>query len=604
MDSGPSNDDFDDELLSAYVDGEVTAAERAAVEARLAADPQAARLVTALRSLSKAVKSLPRERLGHDLRLLVEADIEEARSAAAAEIVPVTPPYDRWAGLRRGMLWSAVAIAATIALVMLTPEETGVDERKVAQVDVTKKANKDENQGAAGKDSPPRGMMGSMRAAGGPENSPSNADQPAAAGGGMPAPAGGSAGAPIAAPDEAKKQANAEELPREQARRSLDRIELGKAVTDAEAASATAEPGAAKQKMAASDEAATKPLGFSFKREDLADAAPEDRQRELAEAAGAPAQVVELDVKAPEAIARFEQLLKQQDIQLLDEQEAPAQFKSRKKGDAPQGPQSESADKIAEKIPQLRDSSNVGADATSHSAVEAESALKELAGGESSAAGAGEERVIVEATPQQIERLYAACVAANDFFAVMAPLNGAKPGQANRAPGAGTMPAKPTAGGFGGGIGGLAEKRDQDKTASGLAADTAQQTAKNGSGKDAAPAPRSSGSPSSAVAWRLPSVHLGISESFGLETNGKLADAKDERLSSAAEPSGPQQAPPLDAAAGTPFRSSADRLSKTRGAAEEGKVQVLFVLRRRPTSEAASPAAPAPPATVPAKAEP
>ena len=44
-----NHDDFDEELLSAYVDGELTAAERALVEERLRSDPTAAAELDGLR---------------------------------------------------------------------------------------------------------------------------------------------------------------------------------------------------------------------------------------------------------------------------------------------------------------------------------------------------------------------------------------------------------------------------------------------------------------------------------------------------------------------------------------------------------------------------
>ena len=86
-----NHDDFDDELLSAYVDGELTAAERALVEERLGRDPAAAALVDELRGLSSAIKSLPPQTLGRDLRAGVLAEIDEAR-ADLAKHGPATLP--------------------------------------------------------------------------------------------------------------------------------------------------------------------------------------------------------------------------------------------------------------------------------------------------------------------------------------------------------------------------------------------------------------------------------------------------------------------------------------------------------------------------------
>ena len=51
--------ELDDELLSAYLDDELSADERALVEARLATDPAAQQSLEQLRSVSQSVRSLP-----------------------------------------------------------------------------------------------------------------------------------------------------------------------------------------------------------------------------------------------------------------------------------------------------------------------------------------------------------------------------------------------------------------------------------------------------------------------------------------------------------------------------------------------------------------
>jgi hypothetical protein len=139
-----NHDDFDEELLSAYVDGELTAAERALVEERLRSDPTAAALVEELRTLSSAIKSLPRETLGRDLRAGVLAEVAQARAdldlhgpAAQSHAItlPLTP-VDRWTGIRRGLVWSALAIAATVLIAIFQPAELSQDERDLARAEV------------------------------------------------------------------------------------------------------------------------------------------------------------------------------------------------------------------------------------------------------------------------------------------------------------------------------------------------------------------------------------------------------------------------------------------------------------------------------------
>jgi hypothetical protein len=143
MTAGNANDDFDDELLSAYVDGELTAAERTLVEERLRSDPMAAALVDELRSLSSTIKALPRETLGRDLRAGVLAEVAQARAdldshgpTAQSHLKSLpSPPIDRWPGIRRGLVWSALAIAATVLIAVFQPAELAQDERDLARAE-------------------------------------------------------------------------------------------------------------------------------------------------------------------------------------------------------------------------------------------------------------------------------------------------------------------------------------------------------------------------------------------------------------------------------------------------------------------------------------
>src|SRR5690349_2091436 len=108
MDESPSQSDFDDELLSAYLDGELSSDEQALVEERLRTDPSAAHLLDELRQLSAALKSLPHESLGRDLRDAVRAETDAP--PIAGRVTPASEFRDsRWSGIRRGLAWSAIA---------------------------------------------------------------------------------------------------------------------------------------------------------------------------------------------------------------------------------------------------------------------------------------------------------------------------------------------------------------------------------------------------------------------------------------------------------------------------------------------------------------
>jgi hypothetical protein len=120
---------FDDELLSAYVDGELTGEERAVVEARLESDPAARELVAELRGLSSTLRSLPRERSDEDVRSLVMAQIGVSKVSL--------PSCEPGRNNLRILLWPAVMIAAALMLMFTQGNEEPRD-RELAQVEPTK----------------------------------------------------------------------------------------------------------------------------------------------------------------------------------------------------------------------------------------------------------------------------------------------------------------------------------------------------------------------------------------------------------------------------------------------------------------------------------
>src|SRR6478735_5870349 len=140
MSDKPSNYEPGDELLSAYLDGELSADERAAIEARLATDPAAQQLLHELRSVSQSVQALPTESLGRDLS---EEVIRRAREAKVELVVrgspdpapsrdrrsPSTPsseipsgdtmPKIRIFHSKRAWIWASMALAAGLLIMIV-----------------------------------------------------------------------------------------------------------------------------------------------------------------------------------------------------------------------------------------------------------------------------------------------------------------------------------------------------------------------------------------------------------------------------------------------------------------------------------------------------
>jgi anti-sigma factor RsiW len=122
----PTNNlNFDDELLSAYVDGELTDAERAVVEERLQNDPAARELVAEIRSLAGTLRSLPKLRVAEDVRSAVLAQVRDKPKVELAE-------YRR--GPLRRLMWPAIAIAA--ALLLMFTQDDRIENRDVAKIEV------------------------------------------------------------------------------------------------------------------------------------------------------------------------------------------------------------------------------------------------------------------------------------------------------------------------------------------------------------------------------------------------------------------------------------------------------------------------------------
>lgn len=148
------NEQFDDELLSAYLDGELDAATRAAVDERLRTDERARKLFAELRQASEAVRALPRVTLGRDLRGSVLAAIERAAVEPASIQMRRGEEVIRSTG--RGWMWAGLtfAIAASVMVVAAIPTRLR-NEDAATQVAVASKDTKEREAKSGGEASAP-----------------------------------------------------------------------------------------------------------------------------------------------------------------------------------------------------------------------------------------------------------------------------------------------------------------------------------------------------------------------------------------------------------------------------------------------------------------
>src|SRR3954447_25256429 len=115
--------EIDDELISAYLDDELSGEERAAVERRLAADPTAQRLLHELRLVSQSVQAMPQQNMGRDLSETIVALIEQERKPSPAPAdssrlggkLPKLPIF----GSRRAWIWASLALAAGLFIMVV-----------------------------------------------------------------------------------------------------------------------------------------------------------------------------------------------------------------------------------------------------------------------------------------------------------------------------------------------------------------------------------------------------------------------------------------------------------------------------------------------------
>ncbi len=103
---------IDDERLSAYLDGELSAVERLELEARLAREPQFQQAVDELRAMGAWVRALPRFSLGDDFVEQVQGRLESDQ---------VTPTVPAKGGHRSLLVSGILALAASLLLLLMVP---------------------------------------------------------------------------------------------------------------------------------------------------------------------------------------------------------------------------------------------------------------------------------------------------------------------------------------------------------------------------------------------------------------------------------------------------------------------------------------------------
>lgn len=115
MSTNESNSPISDELLSAYLDGELSTSEQTNVEARLAVDAAAREMVEELKAVSLAVRELPRQ--GAD------ANLQDAVLRRVRQQAQVSPQPNDEVGSeetftvgrsKRGWVWAVATIAAAL----------------------------------------------------------------------------------------------------------------------------------------------------------------------------------------------------------------------------------------------------------------------------------------------------------------------------------------------------------------------------------------------------------------------------------------------------------------------------------------------------------
>ncbi len=139
-----------EELISAYLDGELSGEERAQVEGWLAESAELRHLHDDLLALRATMQSLPRHKLDHDLaggvvrRAEQSLERDNEQRLAAGTVGPLSTIASWWeqgADWRR-VLWPTVAVAAALAILIYDASQRD-GEQQVAQAPPAEPAPQD-----------------------------------------------------------------------------------------------------------------------------------------------------------------------------------------------------------------------------------------------------------------------------------------------------------------------------------------------------------------------------------------------------------------------------------------------------------------------------
>jgi anti-sigma factor RsiW len=124
----------DDELISAYLDGELSGEELLRAEQLLATQPESRQLLEELTALRASLQGLPRQSLerGFADRVLRRAEREMLQPTQTASQTPIAPRNDdhpprlSWRRWQRPLIWSTLAVAASLVVMMVSPDRKEV----------------------------------------------------------------------------------------------------------------------------------------------------------------------------------------------------------------------------------------------------------------------------------------------------------------------------------------------------------------------------------------------------------------------------------------------------------------------------------------------